>query len=72
MAFRGKAGLAIAGLFDEVRNTPADRSRSSVFGHTRDLEQPEVTLPPGFALNTRNQADGLELLRALERDSFSL
>ena len=42
------------------------RSRSSVFGHTRDLVQPRIALPPGFALNARNRADGLELLRALE------
>jgi site-specific DNA-methyltransferase (adenine-specific) len=48
------------------------RPRPSVFGHTRDLEQPEVSLPPGFVLNAPNRADGLELLRALEPDSFSL
>jgi site-specific DNA-methyltransferase (adenine-specific) len=48
------------------------RPRPSVFGHTRDLIQPEVCLPRGFALNERNQADGLELLRALKPDNFSL
>ena len=50
----------------------APRPRPSVFGHTRDLVQPEVALPPGFVLNAPNRADGLELLRALEPDSFSL
>jgi site-specific DNA-methyltransferase (adenine-specific) len=48
------------------------RSRPSVFGHTRDLVQPRISPPPGFALNERNQADGLQLLCALEPDSFSL
>ena len=47
-------------------------SRSSVFGHTRDLEQPKVSLPRRFVANARNQADGLELLRALRPDSFPL
>jgi site-specific DNA-methyltransferase (adenine-specific) len=46
--------------------------RPSVFGHTRDLDQPKVSLPPGFVPNAPNQANGLELLRALEPDSFSL
>jgi site-specific DNA-methyltransferase (adenine-specific) len=46
--------------------------RPSVFGHTRDLEQPKVSLPAGFVPDAPNQADGLELLRALDPDSFSL
>jgi site-specific DNA-methyltransferase (adenine-specific) len=46
--------------------------RPSVFGHTRDLKQPKVSLPAGFVSNAPNQADGLELLRALDADSFSL
>jgi site-specific DNA-methyltransferase (adenine-specific) len=57
-------------LFED--NIQERRPRPSVYGHTRDLIQPEVCLPRGFALNERNQADGLELLRALEPDSFSL
>jgi site-specific DNA-methyltransferase (adenine-specific) len=48
------------------------RARPSVFGHTRDLVQPRVALPPGFVLNAPNRADGLALLRALEPDCFSL
>jgi site-specific DNA-methyltransferase (adenine-specific) len=56
-----------------LRETSTEsRPRPSVFGHTRDLVQPRVSLPRGFELNQRNQADGLALLRALEPDSFSL
>ena len=65
-----KGSLAVIGPSDST--TQAHRPRPSVFGHTRDLEQPEVSLPPGFLLNARNQADGFELLRALEPSSFSL
>jgi site-specific DNA-methyltransferase (adenine-specific) len=47
-------------------------ARRSVFGHTRDLKQPDISLPPGFAPNAPNQADGLKLLGCLEPNSFSL
>jgi len=57
---------------DDDGSAHARPPRPSVFGHTRDLEQPAVSLPPGFAPNAPNQADGLELLRALKPDSFSL
>jgi site-specific DNA-methyltransferase (adenine-specific) len=70
MAYRDKGALAATDLFDVTAE--ARRLRSSVFGHTRDLEQPEVSLPPGFVLDARNHADGLKLLRALEPDSFPL
>jgi len=69
MAYRDEA-LAATDLFDGMVRT--SRPRPSVFGHTRDLEQPKVTLPPGFALDAPNRADGLGLLRALEPNSFSL
>ena len=68
MAYREEA-LAVSGLFDGV--APTSR-RPSVFGHTRDLEQPDVALPPGFVLDAPNRADGLKLLHALEPDGFSL
>jgi site-specific DNA-methyltransferase (adenine-specific) len=48
------------------------RPRPSVFGHSRDLVQPRVAVPRGFALNAPNQADGRELLRALAAGSFCL
>jgi len=70
MAWKGKTGLADTGLLDST--TEARPPRPSVFGHTRDLKQPKIPLPPGFILNARNRADGLELLRALRPDSFSL
>lgn len=70
MAYADRGALAAKGLFDETARAHAPRP--SVFGHTRDLEQPKVSLPPGFVLDARNQADGLELLRALEPDSFPL
>jgi site-specific DNA-methyltransferase (adenine-specific) len=57
-------------FFEGTAQVP--RPRPSVFGHTCDLVQPEVALPPGFVLNAPNRADGLELLRALQPDSFSL
>jgi site-specific DNA-methyltransferase (adenine-specific) len=47
-------------------------ARPSVFGSSRELEQPTVTIPAGFLLDERNQADGLALLRALAGDSFPL
>jgi hypothetical protein len=47
-------------------------TRPSVFGNSRDLEQPKVQIPEGFALDERNEADGLTLLRRLETDSFPL
>lgn len=70
MAYRDKGALAATDLFHSTAE--ARRPRPSVFGHTRDLEQPKVSLPPGFVLDARNHADGLELLRALEPDSFPL
>jgi site-specific DNA-methyltransferase (adenine-specific) len=70
MAFCGKTALPIGDAFRDA--TPIQRSRPSVFGHTRDLEQPKVSAPLGFKLNARNQADGLKLLRVLEPDSYSL
>ena len=47
-------------------------SRPSVFGNSRDLEQPTVQVPEGFALDARNEADGLTMLRLLEANSFPL
>lgn len=49
-----------------IGKAQAPRVRPSVFGHTRTLEQPAFTLPPGFLLDARNRADGLALLEALE------
>ena len=70
MALSEKTALPTGDAFrHEAR---IQHSRPSVFGHTRDLEQPTVSAPLGFKLNARNQADGLELLRALEPDSYSL
>jgi site-specific DNA-methyltransferase (adenine-specific) len=70
MAYRDGGTLASIDGFDGSAQAP--RPRPSVFGHTRDLEQPEVSPPPGFVLDAPNRADGLALLRALEPDSFSL
>ena len=70
MVLTAKSTVPVTDLFEG--RVQEGRPRPSVFGHTRDLVQPRVSLPPGFALNERNQADGLELLRALARDSFSL
>ncbi len=70
MAARGSPAVPMADFFDGA--SVAVRSRPSVFGHTRDLVQPRVSPPPGFTLNDRNQADGLELLSALDADTFSL
>ncbi|MGH6898835.1 MAG: DNA methyltransferase [Geminicoccaceae bacterium] len=70
MAYRDKDAVAAIDSFDGAAQ--AHCPRPSVFGHTRDLEQPEISLPPGFVLNAPNRADGLGLLRALEPDSFSL
>lgn len=46
--------------------------RSSVFGNSRDVEQPNIKVPDGFLLDQRNEGDGLSLLRALESDSYPL
>ncbi len=70
MVMSGRTALPVADLF-ELR-VPERRPRPSVFGHTRDLEQPRVAAPAGFLLDERNQADGLELLRALTPASFPL
>lgn len=48
------------------------RDGFSVFGHARDVEQPKVCAPPGFALDARNRSDGLDLLRSLPPNSFPL
>ena len=61
MAYEDKGDLATRGF--EV-NAEARPLRPSVFGHTRDLKQPKVSPPRGFALNAPNRADGLELLRS--------
>jgi len=70
MAYRDKEALAVTGLCDGAADVR--RPRPSVFGHTRDLKQPNVSPPPGFALDAPNRADGLALLRALKPGSFSL
>jgi site-specific DNA-methyltransferase (adenine-specific) len=46
--------------------------RPSVFGDSRDVEQPTIEVPDGFHLDHCNEADGLTLLRALEADSYPL
>lgn len=46
--------------------------RPSVFGHSRDLVQPDVSVPAGFHLDQRNVSDGLAFLRALPPNSFPL
>jgi site-specific DNA-methyltransferase (adenine-specific) len=70
MAYRDEEALAGTALYDGA--APTSRRRPSVFGHTRELEQPEVSPPPGFVLDAPNRADGLELLRALKPESFPL
>ena len=70
MAYRDEEALAGTALYDGA--APISRRRPSVFGHTRELEQPEVSPPPGFVLDAPNRADGLELLRALKPESFPL
>lgn len=72
MALTRSAALPVSSLFDAAGDVQAQRPRPSVFGHTRDLEQPKISVPSRFVLDARNEADGLELLRALQPDSFSL
>ena len=71
MAFPARPTVPVTDLFAAAVEASWPR-RASVFGHTRDLMQPEVRLPRGFALNERNQAEGLQLLCALQPDSFPL
>jgi site-specific DNA-methyltransferase (adenine-specific) len=70
MAYEDDRALTFTGFINLTPN--ARRRRPSVFGHTRELEQPKVSSPPGFLLNAPNRADGIDLLRALEPESFSL
>lgn len=51
--------------------TPAS-VRPSVFGHSRHIVQPDVSIPPPFRVNERNVSDGLAFLRALQPNSFPL
>jgi site-specific DNA-methyltransferase (adenine-specific) len=53
------------------KNEPAP-SRPSVYGHSRDLEQPQTALPPDYALDRANEGDGLALLRSLSANAFPL
>ena len=46
--------------------------RPSVFGNSRDVAQPQISIPAGFLLDQRNEADGLKLLRSLEAESYPL
>ena len=48
----------------------APKVRGSVFGSSRDRLQPELSLPEGFSLDARQEADGLGLLAALAPASF--
>jgi site-specific DNA-methyltransferase (adenine-specific) len=70
MVARSRAELPKAESFRS--KAVESRARTSVFGHTRELIQPEVSVPEGFALNDCNQADGHHLLRALQPNSFPL
>ena len=57
----------------KLRHERVNGGRPSVFGSTRDVEQPEIRVPEGFSCSDqRNEADGLELLRALEAGSYPL
>lgn len=44
--------------------------RASVYGHTRDVSQPETAIPPGTKINEPNISDGISFLSLLEADSF--
>ena len=44
----------------------------SVYGDFRDIQQPDVGAPDGFALDTYNQSDGMAFLEALAPASFPL
>lgn len=70
MASRGKATAAIVNF--SRTEAQVEHARPSVFGHTRDLQQPKVTIPARFGLDAENRADGLELLRSLEPGNFPL
>jgi site-specific DNA-methyltransferase (adenine-specific) len=59
---------AIPDLFEPGGGLP----RPSVFSPTRELRQPAVEPPAGFAIDAQNRADGLDLLRALPSASFPL
>jgi site-specific DNA-methyltransferase (adenine-specific) len=69
MVASGRVVLPVGDLFEVPIN---GRRRPSVFGSTRDLAQPRVGVPAGFLLDEPNQADGLDLMRALAPDSFPL
>jgi site-specific DNA-methyltransferase (adenine-specific) len=51
---------------------PERVTRPSVYGHSRDVAQPETGLPAGWALDAANQGDGLDLLTALTAGSYPL
>jgi site-specific DNA-methyltransferase (adenine-specific) len=61
-------GLAADDLFASA-TAPV---RPSVFGNSRDLVQPLIEVPDGFALDRQNRADGMALLQALPEASFPL
>jgi site-specific DNA-methyltransferase (adenine-specific) len=69
MGYEDEGAFAVTDFDLNLKVRP---TRPSVFGHTRDLTQPEVLPPPGFMLDAANQADGLELLSLLQPNSFSL
>lgn len=65
----GKAGAALKNGASGP-SVPEGASRSSVFGHTRSVAQPQFVLPSDIRLNSRNLSDGISFLRRLPKETF--
>lgn len=72
MSAKRRSELGLANLVEAEEVEQVGRQRVSVFGHTREVEQPKIVVPLGFRLNERNQSDGLAFLKALEAGGFPL
>jgi site-specific DNA-methyltransferase (adenine-specific) len=64
-----KVGAALKNDASEPA-VPASAPRSSVFGHTRSLAQPQFDLPSDIRINARNKTDGIKFLQRLPKHTF--
>ena len=72
MSARLKAAAGLPGCGQGRLELPPVGVRPSVYGTTRDVRQPDVVPPLGFALDAPNTADGMALLAALVPASYPL
>ena len=59
-------------LDDNVQTSRRPGNKKSVYGHERDIIQPDISVPQGLQIDDHNKRDGLLFLRDLQPACFPL